>query len=144
MTLTLEQQKLVDQILLHEGKRSKPYKDTVGKLTIGVGRNLDDVGLSDDEIQYLLINDLKRVEVGLDKSLPWWRDLDEIRQRVIIDMCFNMGLGGLLGFKNTLTKIKAHDWAAARRGMLQSKWAKQVGARATRLADMILTGKDYR
>lgn len=137
------QQNLLDQILLHEGKRSKPYKDTVGKLTIGVGRNLDDVGLSDDEIEYLLINDLKRVEVGLDRSLSWWRDLDEVRQRVLIDMCFNMGLGGLLGFKNTLAKIKAHDWAAASRGMLQSKWAKQVGARALRLSNMMLTGKDY-
>lgn len=142
--MTPEQQRLVTQIILHEGKRSKPYKDTVGKLTIGVGRNLDDVGLSDDEIEYLLINDLKRVERGLDKSLPWWRDLDEIRQRVIIDMCFNMGLGGLLGFKNTLAKIKAHDWTAASRGMLQSKWAKQVGARALRLSNMMLTGKDYR
>ena len=142
--MTPEQQRLIAQIILHEGKRSKPYKDTVGKLTIGVGRNLDDVGLFDDEIELLLINDLKRFERSLDKSLPWWRDLDEVRQRVIIDMCFNMGLGGLLGFKNTLAKIKAHDWAAARRGMLQSKWAKQVGARATRLADMMLTGKDYR
>jgi lysozyme len=142
--MTPEQQRLIDQIILHEGKRSKPYRDTVGKLTIGVGRNLDDVGLFDDEIELLLINDLKRFERSLDKSLPWWRDLDEVRQRVILDMCFNMGLGGLLGFKNTLAKIKAHDWAGARRGMLQSKWAKQVGARATRLADMMLTGKDYR
>jgi lysozyme len=142
--MTPEQQRLIDQIRLHEGSRSKPYKDTVGKLTIGVGRNLDDVGLFDDEIELLLINDLKRFERSLDKSLPWWRDLDEVRQRVILDMCFNMGLGGLLGFKNTLAKIKAHDWAGARRGMLQSKWAKQVGARATRLADMMLTGKDYR
>lgn len=142
--MTPEQQRLIDQILLHEGKRNKPYRDTVGKLTIGVGRNLDAVGLFDDEIELLLINDLKRFERSLDKALPWWRDLDEIRQRVILDMCFNMGLGGLLGFKNTLAKIKAHDWAGARRGMLQSKWAKQVGARATRLADMMLTGKDYR
>jgi len=142
--MTPEQQRLIDQIILHEGKRSKPYKDTVGKLTIGVGRNLDDVGLFDDEIELLLINDLKRFERSLDKSLPWWRDLDEVRQRVILDMCFNMGLNGLLGFKNTLAKIKAHDWAGARRGMLQSKWAKQVGARAIRLADMMLTGKDYR
>lgn len=141
--MTPEQQKLIDQIILHEGKRSKPYKDTVGKWTIGVGRNLDDVGLSDDEIQYLLINDLKRVEVGLDSALPWWRELDEIRQRVLIDMCFNLGLRGLLGFKNTLENIRTSNWSAASRGMLQSKWAKQVGMRANRLSDMMLTGEDY-
>lgn len=138
-----EQRDLLDQLTLHEGRRRKPYKDTVGKLTIGVGRNLDDVGLSDDEIDYLLINDIKRVEDNLDKNLPWWRGLNTVRQRVLIDMCFNMGIGGLMGFKNTLENIRKGNYSAASAGMLKSLWAKQVKGRATRLAEMMRTGNDY-
>jgi lysozyme len=137
-----DRQKLLAQIILHEGKRFKPYKDTVGKLTIGVGRNLTDVGLSEDEINYLLVNDLKKVEDQLDNNLPWWKDLDVIRQRVLIDMAFNMGIRGLLGFTNTLKAVHEMRWNAAAEGMRQSKWAKQVGNRAKRLAQMMETGKD--
>jgi lysozyme len=137
----LDRQKLLAQITHNEGKRPKPYKDTVGKLTIGVGRNLTDVGLSDDEIDYLLINDLKRTENDLDKYLPWWSSLNNVRQRVLLNMCFNMGVQGLLGFRNTLKAIQEHRWSDAKKGMLSSKWASQVGDRAKRLADMMETGK---
>jgi lysozyme len=141
---TENQLRLLSQLRLHEGKRNKPYRDTVGKETIGVGRNLTDVGLRDDEIDYLLINDIKVVENALDARLNWWRSLDLIRQRVLIDMCFNMGINGLMGFKNTLKAIEEHRWQDAYKGMLASKWAKQVGARANRLGNMILTGQDYK
>lgn len=123
-----------------EGKRSKPYRDTVGKITIGIGRNLTDVGLSDDEIYYLLRNDIARAEAGLDDKLPWWRTLDEVRQRVLANMALNMGINGLLGFKNTLRAVQEGRWDEAATGMLNSMWAKQVGARAMRLADMMRTG----
>jgi lysozyme len=134
---------IVEQLIKHEGIRYKPYRDTVGKLTIGVGRNLDDVGLSDDEVQYLLINDIKKVQDQLNQKLPWWSQLNPVRQKVLLDMAFNMGIDGLLGFKNTLGMIQRGDYAGAAQGMLASKWAKKVGKRAERLAKMMETGEDY-
>jgi len=123
-----------------EGERLKPYKDTVGKLTIGVGRNLDDVGISKEESAVLLVNDIARVEAALDVSLPWWRTLSENRQRVLINMCFNMGINALLGFTNTLKLIKDARYNDAAVEMLKSKWASQVGDRALRLSDLMRKG----
>ena len=125
-----------------EARKHFPYTDTKGKLTIGIGRNLTDVGLTDDEIDYLLQNDLKRVGVALDTSLPWWRNLDPVRQKVLQDMCFNMGIDTLLEFKNTLSFMQAGDYNSAANGMLSSLWAKQVGLRADNLAVMMRTGAD--
>lgn len=130
-----------------EDRRRYPYRDTVGKLSIGVGRNLDDVGLREDEIDYLLDNDLRDVLADLDRALSWWRDLDGVRQLVLAEMCFNLGLGnaakgtGLLGFTNTLEAIRERRFDAAAGGMLRSKWAGQVGDRADRLARMMRTGR---
>lgn len=123
-----------------EGCRLMPYRDTVGKLTIGVGRNLDDVGISESEADFLLMSDVGRAEGGLDGRIPWWRTLDETRQRVLVNMTFNMGIDGLMGFKNTLKAVQDGRWDAAAEGMLDSKWAQQVGARASRLAEMMRTG----
>lgn len=123
-----------------EGMRLMPYRDTVGKLTIGVGRNLDDVGISESEADFLLMSDVGRAEGGLDGRIPWWRTLDETRQRVLVNMAYNMGIDGLMGFKNTLKAVQDGRWDAAAEGMLDSKWAQQVGARASRLADMMRTG----
>ncbi|KKB61555.1 lysozyme [Robbsia andropogonis] len=131
---------MVSELRRDEGVRNKPYKDTVGKTTIGVGRNLDDVGISDDEINLMLQNDIERTELALDRSLPWWRSLDPVRQRVILNMGFNMGIAGLLTFKNTLAAVQNGSYPAAAAGMLASKWATQVGDRATRLASMMRTG----
>lgn len=140
--------RLIEQLRLHEGERRKPYRDTVGKLTIGIGRNLDDKGLRRDEIEYLLANDIADARADLDRYLPWWRGLDPVRQRVLIDMMFNMGAGspsrgGLLSFVNTLSEIRRGNYAFAADMMLASKWAGQVGRRAVRLATMMRTGLDY-
>lgn len=135
--------KLLKQLDLHEGLELKPYKDTVGKLTIGVGRNLTDRGITKDEAYYLLRNDVAIAITDLDKNLSWWKNLDEIRQRVLADMCFNLGISKLLGFKNTLELIRKGDYETAASAMLNSLWAKQVKGRATRLANMMRTGKDY-
>ena len=124
-----------------EGLRLKPYRDTVGKLTIGIGRNLDDVGISQDEAMHLLDNDIARTTAALDKAIPWWRSLNDVRQRVVVNMAFNLGVAGLLGFKNTLAAMKAGRYADAAGGMLASKWATQVGERAKRLADMMAKGE---
>ncbi len=135
-----ENEILLAEIRRDEGVRRRPYRDTVGKLTIGVGRNLDDLGLSDDEIDHLLINDISRSVADLDRALPWWRTLSPARRRVMVNMAFNLGITKLLGFTNTLRAIRRGDYAAAARGMLASKWAGQVGARARRLAEMMRNG----
>jgi lysozyme len=131
---------LVAELKRDEGVRLKPYTDTVGKLTIGVGRNLTDVGITDDECTTLLQNDIDKTVLALDRTLPWWRNLNPVRQRVLVNMAFNMGMVGLLTFKNTLSAMQNGSYAAAAAGMLASKWATQVGARAERLADMMRTG----
>lgn len=125
------------ELIRDEGLRLKPYKDTVGKTTIGIGRNLDDVGISKDEAYLMLDNDIQRTSDSLDKNLPWWKTLDEVRQRVILNMAYNLGINSLLGFKNTLAAIQAGRYNDAADGMLASKWATQVGDRATRLAKMM-------
>ncbi|MDR8077853.1 glycoside hydrolase family protein [Burkholderia cenocepacia] len=122
-----------------EGRKPRIYTDTVGKVSGGIGRNLTDKGFRDNEIDLMYQNDVAETEVWLDRNLPWWRQLDPVRQRVIMNMAFNMQ-GRLLTFVNTLAAMKRGDYAAAADGMLASKWATQVGARATRLADMMRSG----
>jgi lysozyme len=120
----------------------KPYRCTAGKLTIGVGRNLDDCGISQKEAYALLDNDIRNCEQQLLDEIPViYNALDEVRQSVLLNMCFNLGLKGLLGFNNTLAFIAAGDWERAANGMLASKWAKQVGLRAIELSEMMRKGK---
>ncbi len=133
-------QTMRDELLLDEGLKLKPYRCTAGKLTIGVGRNLDDVGITRAEALQMLENDIQRTAIELDAKLPWWRSMDEVRQRVILNMAFNLGVPGLLGFKNTLAAVQAGKYEDAAKGMLASRWAGQVGARAQRLAQMMATG----
>lgn len=136
----MNRDRLIEQLRIDEGVRYKPYKDTVGKLTIGVGRNLDDRGLSPDEVDYLLSNDIKIVEADLDRALPWWRNMTDARQEVLANMCFNLGISRLLGFKNTLQFMKDGKYEAAARGMEASMWFRQVGGRAQRLVKMMEKG----
>lgn len=124
-----------------EGKRSKPYKDTVGKVSAGVGRNLTDNGLRDCEIAFMLDNDIAESEAELDRVAPWWREMTSVRQRVLLNMHFNMGWPVLSKFRITLGHMEAGRYAAASDAMLASGWAHQVGARADRLSAMMRTGK---
>lgn len=130
------------RLITDEGLRLKPYLDTAGKTTLGVGRNLSDVGITHEEALYLLNNDIKTVCDQLDHYEPWWRKLDDVRQRALISMCFNLGIGRLLEFKNALTAIRLADWPRAHDEMLNSSWASQVPNRVKTLAAMMLTGKD--
>jgi len=132
--------RLIAQLRKHEGVEHKPYTDTVGKLTIGVGRNLDDRGLSDHEIDFLLQNDIQLVEEELDQWWSHWRSLNQTRQLVVADMMFNMGRPRLSQFKMFLAALQAADYEMASTEMLDSKWASQVKGRATTLADMMSTG----
>lgn len=132
---------LISYLIANEGLRLKPYKDTVGKLTIGIGRNLDDVGISKDEALRLLDTDIQSAEKELQKHFDWYSDLDEIRKIVLLDMCFNMGIGKLIGFKRTLGLIREHKYKEAAVAMLQSEWALEVGNRAHKNALMMETGQ---
>jgi lysozyme len=131
---------LKKQLEIDEGRRERIYKDSVGKITCGVGRNLSDVPFSDDEIDLMLNNDVNKVCRQLDDKLPWWKNLTDVRQQVLANMAFNLGINGLLGFKNTLGMIQTGNYSGAAKAMLDSKWAMQVGNRANRLSDMMKRG----
>ena|ERR1700749_4678367 len=137
--MALDKGALRAQLIVDEGSRLKPYTDTVGKLSIGVGRNLTDVGISNDERDLMLDNDIARTIAWLDANLPWWKNLDDVRQGVIANMAFNLR-GRLLGFVSALAAMQVQNWQAAHDQMLDSVWARQVGARAQRLATQMLTG----
>ncbi len=123
-----------------EGIRLKPYKDTVGKLTIGIGRNLDDVGISAAEADFLLTSDISNTINDLDMGLPWWKNLSEERQRALLNMCFNMGLHKLMAFTHMLDALRKGDYEEASNQALNSTWAQQVGSRAHRIAAQFVTG----
>src|SRR5690554_4120050 len=125
--------KLEKTLARHEGLRLKPYRDTVGKLTIGYGRNLDDAGISEDEALVMMRNDIavSRRELS---QYDWFRRLDESRQGVLINMRFNLGLPRLLTFRRMIAALDNGDYNKAADEMLDSRWAEQVGNRAVELA----------
>lgn len=130
---------LFEQLEQHEGRERFPYTDSVGKLSIGVGRNLEDRGLSDDEIDYLLANDLKEVFADLE-TFPWWTGLDPVRRNVLADMRFNLGPARFRQFRLMLAAVAAGDYDKAAAQMLASKWAGQVKGRAVTLARQMKAG----
>ncbi len=132
---------LREMLMIDEGVRLHPYADTVGKLTIGVGRNLTDIGLSKDEVMILLDNDVKAAIVALDGLYPWWRGMSEVRQHVLVNMCFNMGITKLSGFKLALEAMEQSKYEEAANQMTNSAWFNQVGARAIRLVSLMRNGK---
>lgn len=133
------------QLERDEGLRLTPYVDTVGKVTIGIGRNLDDTGISPLEARFLLENDIDRAVRDLAAAFPWFATLDPVRQAVLVNMCVNMGIGnetrGLRSFRHTLAAIARGDYDDAAQRMLASKWRRQVGKRAERLAQQMATGQ---
>lgn len=135
---------LVKQLRLDEGVKKCAYKDSLGLLTIGVGRMVDSSvpggGLRDDEISYMLNNDIDDRIDGLTRALPWFQNLDDVRKAVLVNMSF-MGLSKLLAFTKTLDLIRHGQYDQAADEMLDSLWAKQVGDRAKRLSDQMRTGQ---
>ncbi len=134
-------QTIREDLIRDEGIRLHPYKDTVGKLTIGVGRNLDDVGISKDEATFLLDNDIKVAIAGLEQLLPWWKSMSDVRQHVLLNMCFNLGISRLMGFKLALIAMEAGNYEEAANQMMNSAWFTQVGARAIRLVSLMRNGE---
>ncbi len=139
-------EKLTAQLRRDEGQRPLAYQDHLGYWTIGVGRLIDSrkpgAGLRPDEIDYLLKNDIADRVQALTKALPMlFPKLDEARQGVLINMAFQLGTAGLLGFKSTLALVTAGKYSEAAEQMLKSKWATQTPARAKRLAEQMKTGE---
>ena len=136
---------LIRQLVLEEGERAHVYQDSKGIFTIGVGRNVDykarGPGLRSSEIRIMLLNDIENVKTQLDNEIPWWRGENQARQRVLIDLCFNMGIGSLMGFKHTLAVLSQGDYIEAARGLANSKWATDVQpSRRDRLIEMLRNG----
>jgi len=133
---TLEQ-----RIERHEGRKRKSYKDTVGKLTAGIGRNLEDVAFTDEEINLMFKNDLARAKRGAE-TFYIYEMLNDIRREVLVELVFQMGLRGVGKFKRFLRAAQARDWEAAHAELLDSKWArKDSPARALELALIFRIGK---
>lgn len=131
---------LRDQIQAEEGKRLTPYRDQYGWLTIGYGRNLDASGISEDEAELMLDNDLARYSAAVHIRLPWSDSMDEVRKAVLIGLAMNMGTGGLMGFHVMLQACQDQRWEDAAVALLDSRYAQQLPERAHRYAAQLRTG----
>ena len=156
-----DRQALIDQLILHEGMVLEVYQDHLGIDTIGVGRNLEDRGITDGELafmnmlraeiyeqgiteahaRFLLSNDIDIVEEELRNAHECIERLDDVRIRILLDMAFNMGVPRLCKFKNMWAGIHDGDYVRASAEMLDSRWATQVGQRSTRLSEAMKTGE---
>jgi lysozyme len=130
---------LIKMLRSHEGVRSTVYLDSVGIETIGVGRNLKDVGLSEDEIDYLLVNDINRCKAEA-KAFHWYKDLNTVRREAILNLLFNLGKPRFLGFKKAIKALESNDYEESADQFWDSRWRKQVGKRAEDICHMIRTG----
>ena len=131
---------LIAQLKRHESLELKPYKCTSGKLTIGVGRNLEDIGITEQEAELLLLNDIGRVKQELVND-QWYMNLDPVRKAVIENMSFNLGYPTLKKFQNMIAHISEGNFELASKEMLNSRWSKQVGQRSIELAEQMRTGQ---
>lgn len=136
----MDREALKLMLIEHEGLRLKPYKDTQGFLTIGVGRNLEGTGLTEAEAMHLLDNDISRVVAYCRQAFAWFNGLDDVRQNVVCSMVFNLGAAGFAEFKKLIAAIERKDFEAAANEMLCSRWAAQVKGRAVELAAMMRDG----
>jgi lysozyme len=132
---------VLNDIKRDEGLRLKPYRCTAGKLTIGYGRNLDDNGISPAEAEAMLAADVEKAAAELAKNLPWLERAPEDVKRGLINMSFNLGWPRLSGFKQLLLALETGAYAAAAEEAMDSKWAKDVGERAKRIADLFRKAK---
>jgi lysozyme len=124
----------------HEGLRLKVYQCPAGKWTIGYGRNLEDTGISFEEAGAMLLNDCMKIDERLLERYSWYRDLNERRQEVIVNMVYNLGHSGFAKFKNMIRALEERNYRNAADEMLDSKWARQVGDRAKELSNTMKNG----
>lgn len=131
---------LREQLKRDEGLSLRPYRCTADKLTIGYGRNLEQKGIAQAEAELMLDNDISEYTAAVLARIPFAHRLDEVRRGALVNLAFNMGIAGLLGFKQMLAAMERGDWHEAARELLDSRYANQVGQRATRLAEQLITG----
>lgn len=136
----MDRDKLIQELTTDEGLHLYPYRDSVGKLTLGIGRCIEDNGITGVEALAMLDHDIDVVLTELDHRLSWWTRLSEKRQRALANMAFNLGLPRLLTFKKMLEALRNDEYDRAADEALDSKWAEQVGNRAKRIAKMIRKG----
>ena len=139
---------LMKELMLDEGYKHEIYADPLGHLTFGVGHliteNDEEYGkevgtpVTKERIEECLQQDIKTVFSELDMNQPWWRSLDSNRQRVIANMCFNLGHPRFSKFKKFIAAMQTSNWEKAAEEMMDSKWSEQVGERAIRLRDRVL------
>jgi len=136
-------EQLIEMLKRHEGVKSHVYKCSAGYESIGVGRNISKtgLGLSEDEVQYLLESDISRVIKELSLEYPWFSSLDDVRKDAMIDISFNLGATRLRGFKRALAAMDVADYKMAATEFLDSKWSRDVKGRSYELASMIETGE---
>ena len=153
---------LIEKLIQHVGLRLEVYEDSLGIATIGIGRNLEDRGITDEELEwmdipnmdtiyeygiseadamYLAQNDVQIVEEELLRSHPCVENLDAVRQLILVDMAFNMGVPRLSKFKKMWAAIHKEDFVTAAKEMLDSRWATQVKGRSTKLAHAMHHGE---
>ena len=133
---------LREQLVRHEGRVPHAYQDHLGFWTVGVGRLIDQRrggGLSDAEIDYLLDNDIQRLLATLPSRISFWHRLTVRQQQALLNMAFQMGVNGVMGFRNMLAALGRGDGYAARDHALDSAWARQTPKRAVEVAGMLLS-----
>ena len=136
--------KLIEQLSIHEGVKKFAYKCPAGKITVGIGRNIDSdggLGLSDDEIIYLLRNDISRIDQELTNAFRFYEELDRVRKDAMINICLNLGLTRLRSFREALGRMEKKEYPEAAVEFLDSLWASQVGQRALDVTYMIQHGE---
>ncbi|WP_428065321.1 glycoside hydrolase family protein [Candidatus Proelusimicrobium volucris] len=136
-------EKLTERLRQSEGLSFVPYKCPAGYLTIGYGHNLEANGISLEAAELLLRQDIEIALKQVKNAFAWCSQLDEARMSVLVDMCFNMGITRLCGFKKMLSAVEAGDYKTAAKEMLNSKWARQVKGRAVELGKIMETGEWY-
>ena len=155
----MNQETIIERLKFHEGFKLMPYKDSLGKLTIGIGRCIDTHPFTEKELSFvgdwkhgitvsaayqLCKNDINECQSKLNKLGAWFHNLDDERKYALLDMCFQLGFDGLCKFKNMLKHIQSKDWQGAYYECLNSKYGKQTPTRAKRIALLLKTGHWYK
>ena len=133
--------RLQKQLVIHEGLELKPYRCSADKLTIGVGRNIQEVGITEEEAMVLLANDIARCAGECTREFPWFLDLTPLRKEAVINLVFNMGMATFKKFKKTIAYLEAGNFELAGTELLDSNYARQVGQRSQDVANMLADGE---
>ena len=134
----MDYERLKNTLIRHEGLKLKPYRCSENKLTIGIGHNIGDNGITEEEAFFIFRNDIAVCEKQL-RKFPWFGNLSDVRQEVLVNLCFNIGYPSFLNFKRMIWNLEKEDYSGAGNEMKNSKWFNQVGVRAEQLVKAMIT-----